>query len=240
MKKHLLIIGFLCIGYSAGAQVLISLVFGDKLNSPNVEFGLDGGVNFGNIANLESTKSLPMFNLGFYFDLRLKNQWMLHTGVIVKSSQGAGSLDPYLLNNTYLDTAFASGYIDRKVNYFHVPILIKYRFATFFHVEAGPMLGLRSKGYDEFRNSVKDDDDLSYKLDIKDNYKRIDAGIMVGIGAKLSKAPKSSQTGIRFYYGLVDPLIDNTGKAQYFSSLYVFFSIPIGVGKDEAKGAKTE
>ncbi len=240
MKKRVLFVAFLFIGYSAVAQVLISLVFGDKLNSPNIEFGLDGGVNFGNIANLEPSKPLPMFNLGFYFDIRLKNQLMLHTGVIVKSSQGAGSLDPYLLNNTNLDTAFASGYIDRKVNYFHVPILIKYRFATFFHVEAGPMLGLRSKGNDEFRNSVKDDDDLSYKLDIKDNYKRIDAGIMAGIGAKLSKAPKSSQTGIRFYYGLVDPLIDNPGKAQNFYSIYLYFSIPIGAKPAESNDAKTE
>lgn len=102
------------------------------------------------------------------------------------------------------------------------------------------MLGLRSKGNDEFKNSVKDDDDLSYKLDIKDNYKRIDAGIMAGIGVKLSKAPKSSQTGIRYYYSFVDPLKENSGKPQYFSSIYLFFSIPIGVGKDEAEDAKTE
>ncbi len=42
---------------------------GINLNSPNIEFGLDGGVNYGNIANLEKSKMLPMFNLGFYFDI---------------------------------------------------------------------------------------------------------------------------------------------------------------------------
>ena len=59
-----------------------------------------------------------------------------------------------------------------------------------FHVEAGPMLALRAKGYDEFKTTVVDEDDISYKLDIKDNYKRIDAGIMCGAGMKLSKVPK--------------------------------------------------
>jgi hypothetical protein len=235
MKKLILIIGLLFIGYSASSQVLISLIFGDKLNSPNVEFGLDGGVNFGKIANLEPSKYLPMFNLGFYFDIRVKGPLLLHTGVLVKSNQGAGSLDPYLLNNPSLDTVFTGGIIDRKINYFHVPILLKYRFATFFHVEAGPMLALRTKGYDTFKNTVKDDNDLTYKLDVKDNYKRIDAGIMVGVGAKLSKRPKSSQTGIRYYYSFVDPLKDNTGKPQYFSSIYVFFSIPIGANAPETK-----
>ncbi len=235
MKKHLLGLLLLFISLSASSQVLISLIFGDALNSPNVEFGLDGGVNYSKIANVESAKYLPIFNLGFYFDIRLKGQLMLHTGVIVKSNQGAGSLDTYLLNNPSLDTAFAGGYINRKITFFSVPIMLKYRFATYFHVEAGPMLALRTKGYDEFLNSVKDDDDLSYKLDIKDNYKRIDAGIMVGAGMKLSKRPKSSQVGIRYYYGLVDPLKDNPGKPQYFSSIYLYFSIPIGANKAEDK-----
>ena len=240
MKKHLFIIGFLFIGYSAGAQVLISLIFGEKLNSPNIEFGLDGGVNYAKIAHVENSKFLPIFNLGFYFDIRIKGPLLLHTGVLVKSNQGAGSLDPYLLNNPTLDTAFASGYVNRKVAYFQVPIMLKYRFATFFHVEAGPALSLRSKGYDEFLNKVKDKNDLSYKLDIKDNYKRIDAGIMVGAGSKLSRKPKSSQMGIRYYYGFVDPLKDNSGKAQYFSSIYLYFSIPIGTHSDEAKDTKEE
>jgi hypothetical protein len=231
MKKYTLGFLLLICSLTASSQVLISLIFGDALNSPNVEFGLDGGVNFSHIANLESGKYLPLFNLGFYFDIKLKGPLMLHTGVLVKSNQGARSLDPYLLNNPNLDTAFAGGYINRKVTYFHVPILLKYRFATYFHVEAGPMLALRTKGYDQFLNTVKDDDDLSYKLDIKDNYKRIDAGIMVGAGFKLSKQPKSSQTGIRYYYSFVDPLKDNTGKPQYFSSLYLYFSIPIGAHK---------
>jgi hypothetical protein len=238
MKKTILFLGLLLIGYTVSAQVLISLLFGDKLNSPNIEFGLDGGVNYGNIANLEKSKMLPMFNLGFYFDIRLKNQWMLHTGVIVKSSMGADNLNVYSLNNENLDTVFATGHITRKVNQFAVPIMIKYRFATYFHVEAGPMLSLRTKGYDYFKNKVKDDDDLSYKLEISDNYKRIDAGIMVGAGFKLSKQPKSSQMGIRYYYSFVDPVKDNPGKAQYFSSLYLYFSLPIGANPKEPKEPK--
>jgi hypothetical protein len=236
MKRTILLVAFLLTAYTANSQVLISLIFGDALNSPNVEFGLDGGVNFGNIANLESSESLAMFNLGFYFDIRLKGPLLLHTGVIVKSSQGADKLTPYSLNNPELDDLFSTGHVTRKINQFSVPIMLKYRFATLFHIEAGPMLALRAKGYDEFKNTLADEGDLTYKLDIKDNYKRIDAGVMVGAGMKLSKIPKSAQIGVRYYYGLVDPLIENTGKSQNFSSLYLFFSIPIGA---QPKAEKT-
>ncbi len=235
MRKSFLFIAFLFIGYTTHAQVLISLLFGDKLNSPNIEFGLDGGVNFGNIANLESSKMLPMFNLGFYFDIKLKNQWMVHTGVIVKSTQGADKLNIYPLGSEAMDTVFASGHVTRKINQFAVPILVKYRFADYFHVEAGPMLSLRTKGYDYFKNNIKEDDDVTYKLNIADNYKRIDAGIMAGAGFKLSKLPKTMQLGIRYYYSFVDPIKENTGKAQYFSSLYLYFSIPIGANPKAEK-----
>lgn len=236
MKKNILVLALLLIVYPAKSQVLISLLLGDVLNSDKVEFGLDGGVNFANIANLEPGKSLALFNLGFYFDIKFKEQLMLHTGVIVKSSQGANKLDPYSLGDPELDDVFSTGYITRKINQFSVPILVKYRFAGLFHLEAGPMLALRSRGYDEFKNTVYDEDDISYKLDIKDNYKRIDAGIMVGAGFKLSKKiPKSSQIGLRYYYGLVDPLIGNTGKSQNFTSLYLYYSLPIGSQKPESK-----
>jgi hypothetical protein len=236
MKKIILIVLLVFIGYSAKSQVLITLLLGDVLNSDKIEFGLDGGVNFANIGNLDPGKSLALFNLGFYFDIKLKEQLMLHTGVIVKSNQGADMLDPYPLNNPNLDAVFSTGHVTRKINNFSVPIMLKYRFAGLFHLEAGPMLALRTKGYDEFKNTIIDAEDVTYRLDIKDNYKRIDAGIMVGAGFKLSKKiPKSSQIGIRYYYGLVDPLIENTGNPQNFSSLYLYYSLPIGSHKAETK-----
>ena len=93
MKRYLLISGLLFSGYASNSQVLISILFGDKLNSGKVEFGLQGGLNWSTIKNLEGAKSLTGFNLGFYFDIKLKNpSWMINTGVIVKSPMGANEL----------------------------------------------------------------------------------------------------------------------------------------------------
>ena len=110
MKKLFLIPGFFVVGLSLNAQVLISILLGDKLNSGKIEFGLEGGVNWSTIKNLDGAKSLTGFNLGFYFDFKLKNpSWMLNTGVIVKSPMGADDLPVYSLNDSHLDNAFAGG-----------------------------------------------------------------------------------------------------------------------------------
>jgi len=47
----------------AYSQILISLLFGDKLNSEKLEFGLDGGFNFSQMSNFESSKPLTTFNV---------------------------------------------------------------------------------------------------------------------------------------------------------------------------------
>jgi len=67
----------------------------------------------------------------------------------------------------------------------------------------------------------------------------MDASVMGGVGFKLLKIPKSAQAGIRYYYGLINPLKDNTGKPQYNSSLYLYVSIPIGGNKEPEKLKET-
>ena len=94
MKKLIVIclVLFLCVA-EAHSQVLISLLFGDKLNSEGVEFGLDGCLNYSKLSGLEEAKYLRSFNLGFYFDFQLKKSaYSLRTGVMVKSSRGTKSL----------------------------------------------------------------------------------------------------------------------------------------------------
>ena len=67
-KKIVTLFALMLIGFTSHSQVLISLVFGDKLNSDGLEFGLEGGFNYSDISDLDADKRLSSFNLGFYFD----------------------------------------------------------------------------------------------------------------------------------------------------------------------------
>jgi len=216
------------------SQVLISLLFGDKLNSPKLEFGLEGGANFSSISNLEGSSSRTDFNLGFYFDFMLKNpSWAINTGVIVKSSMGANGLDVYSLNNQNLDDAFDGGHVDRKINYFNVPVMIKYKFDNRIYVKAGTQLGLRNKAFDEFINNY-DGEELSYKNNIKDQINTIDAGLAIGTGYRLVGG-NGMNIGVNYYYGLVPVMKGDSGPNQYNRSFYITAGIPIGKGKADRK-----
>ena len=54
-------------------QVLISVLLGDELNSPKIEFGLVGGFNQSTFRDIPEADGLNNFNLGFYFHINMKN-----------------------------------------------------------------------------------------------------------------------------------------------------------------------
>lgn len=224
------------------SQIIISLLLGDKLNSDNLEFGLEGGYNRSYMSGVDGAKGMNNFNLGFYFDFRIKNDWFLNTGVRVKSTSGATKISPYTLNDENLDTVFVNGHISREIGYFYVPIHIKYVFAKQFFANAGIQVGLRNKANDYFYNSYYDDDDVSFKLDIRDYVKRLDAGLSGGFGYKFRGT--GMNLGVTYYYGLVDVMKD--AEEPYYhvfsrnSSLYIYVDIPIGAGYKDEKKAKNE
>jgi opacity protein-like surface antigen len=237
MKKTLLFIVLFLSFHPVQSQVLMSLIFGDKLNSPNIEFGLEGGANFSTISNLDNADYRTDFNLGFYFDFNLKNpSWVFNTGVIVKSTMGAEGITVYSLNDEKLDAAFTEGSVDRKINYFNVPLMIKYKFDNNIYVKAGTQLGLLSRATDIFRQNYNGED-LEYKNNIRDKIHVIDAGLAVGLGYRL-KAGSGINLGLQYYYGLVPLLKGDDSPIQYNRSLYVTAGLPIGKGKAAKRAAE--
>ena len=229
MKRIPLIILLIVVTTSfSNAQVLISLLLGDKLNSGKVEFGLDGGLALTNIPAAPQSGIRPAFDLGFYFDFDLdkSKRVFLHTGVIVKSPMGTTGLAPYSLGNAELDQLFAGGKVERSMSYYSVPILIKYKFHKDFFVEAGPQLGLLNKGVDEFTVTIKDKNDLTYVNDVEDQFKKIDAGVTVGLGCKLLHGT-GIILGVRQYFGLTNILKDSSLGDYQNSAFYIYAGIRI-------------
>ena len=161
MKKYIISIFFLFFIYNLQSQVLIALLLGDKLNNGKMEFGLDGGLNFSSISELEANKWKRDFNLGFYFDILIKENWYVYTGCLVKSNMGVAKLtdnDLIVLDATKyegeIDGILIEGNYSQEMNYFLVPALIKYRWDNRFYVEGGAQFGLMYKSWIQFESDI--------------------------------------------------------------------------------------
>ena len=233
MKKTLLVFLALSLGFQLHSQVLITLLLGDKLNSPDLEFGLEGGINWTNISGMETNKFAHKLNLGFYFDIRLKDQWFLYTGVLVKANMGVDKLtdnDLDALGATIYDDSSGErlvGDYSQKMNYFLVPALAKYKFKNYIYVEAGPQFGLMYKSWVEFESDIEGRD-AKIKEYNKDKINKLDAGIMLGMGYTLFEG-SGWTLGAKYYYGFVDVYKDRAGTKN--SSIFLKLNIPIGAGE---------
>jgi hypothetical protein len=222
---------FMLVPAALNAQVLITILLGDALNTDKIEFGLIGGMNRSYINTISDAKGMNNFNLGFYFHILMKNNSYLSTGVFVKSNVGATGMATYSMGDENFDAIFQDGTLTKKIPSFYVPILFHQRFNNRWYIEAGPQLGLIHKPVDIFEAS-KLGGDAKFTLEVKEAYKHIDAGLMGGVGYKFKKEIKSMAVGINYYYGLVD-VSTNPDQTIKNSAIYFYMKIPIGVGKKE-------
>ena len=230
MKTSKVLLTLICVLslQMARSQVLISLIFGEKLNSDAIEFGLEGGFNFSDIGALDADKRLSTFNLGFYFDIRLKEAWRLYTGVLVKSKLGAENLsdnDLALLGVAPLDE---SGTYSQYINNFLVPALLKYQFPNRVYAEAGPQFGLRYKGWVQFDSDV-DGTETRVRIENKDALNVLEVGGVVGIGYRLRPGPAGMTLGVKYYQGFSNAIKGLSGSRN--NALFLKFNVPIGAGK---------
>jgi hypothetical protein len=213
------------------SQILISLLLGDKLNSDDLEFGLEGGVNFAKISNLDSNDYKLYWSLGFYFDIRIKDNWFLYTGLLGKANMGTNKLTTSDLE--YLDTIIyeEDGTYSQNMNYLIVPALIKYKFNNHLYLEAGPQVGYMTRAWIEYNSKVGNREGRLREFN-KDQINRFDFGISTGIGYHLLKGT-GWQIGLRYYWGLTNVYKFNSGNKN--RSLHFKLNIPIGAGKAAKK-----
>lgn len=248
MKK--LILGFillLTINFSYG-QVLLSLLFGDNLNTDKLEFGLSAGYNLSYIRGIEGSIGQHNWELGFYFDIHPKPEspWHLVTGVYVKSNVGGRKIPlDYPGNREIKDSIYngfdaAHGNVEKRFNTFYVPINLRYMTKSGIFIEGGAQVGLVFRTTDLYQATVEDYP-LKYEITkrVKDNglYKWFDGGVDGGIGYQ-SKGSLGWKIGVWYYVGLTNIYKNDIGPKAYNSSMYVLATFPIGKKKAAEARAK--
>ncbi len=89
VKKLGIIIILLVFSVSAAqSQILISLLFGDKLNNEKLEFGLNVSGNFTTQSNIEGSKFGRGLAIGLFFDFKMSDHLVLASSLLFNSPKG--------------------------------------------------------------------------------------------------------------------------------------------------------
>ena len=236
MKKLVLIIFTVVISQFARSQVLISILFGDKLNTDAIIFGLHVDYSWNKMTSVEPQDALGRLNLALFFNFRLNDQWRIGAEALAKYTRGGKGIAIYPLSDPALYDQFAAaeGTVERRINYVGLMTSIEYNIERSWYIEAGPQLALRTKAKDIFTAKTHDGE-LELTRDISDEVARWEFSVITGAGYKFGKGTGMA-LGIRYNWGLTD-VMKTTVSSEQNRGFYVVSNIPIGRKKKVASAS---
>ena len=214
------------------SQVLIALVFGDKLNTPNIEFGLNVGSNVSTLTNYPDAKYKSGFNLGLYFNFKLSDHFYLHPELLFIDRLGSKGVDANDLPDPGLDLPSLETW--RDLNYLTLVFLPRYKLTNQVYFEAGIIGRLLVSADDFYHTQPADKTEQLFKLDVKGETTRMDVGATIGLGYKFGKGD-GVNLSLRYSHGFINTTKVAGDAKQLNQSFHVQVGIPIGVGKKDVQ-----
>ena len=217
---------------TARSQVLIALVFGDKLNTPNIEFGLNVGGNYSTLTNHPDAKYTSGLNLGMYFNFKLSDHIYLHPELLFLNQMGTQGVDNRDLPGTEWDDETLE--TQRRLRYGTLVFLPRYKLTNQLYFEAGIHAILLMSADDYVMIKPDDNSELLYKDFIRDELNRWDVGFDVGLGFKFGKG-EGVNLSMRYSRGFINTLKDASLPGEYNTGIHIQVGIPVGVGKEDVE-----
>ena len=219
------------------AQVLIALVFGDKLNTDKLEFGLVVSPSFTKITNIECNYKDGL-NLSLYFNVKINDRFFIHPEALAKATFGAEDIFPYSTGNDTLDKQFEGGAILRKIKAFGLMVNAQYRITDKIYIELGPQVNWMLKSKDIYEAKYNGNE-LTYTVPISDKVTTFEVGLTGGLGYRLRKE-KGVSLMIRYFSGFTDIWKALDGTQSNTARTYNI-GIPVGGNKNpNPKKPKTQ
>jgi hypothetical protein len=225
MKKIFVVTAFYLITVTGRSQVLISVLFGDKLNTGKVTFGLLLGNAWNSLSGYTTADAQSNFNMGLFLTVKMKERLFIQFDALAKFKQGAKGLPVYSLGDAILDSIYQHSQVQRTIPCLALITTLQYRLWKYLNIELGPQVALRMKAIDHF-HADHEGDDLLFEKEISGSATRFDFGITGGLSWQFSKG-QGVKTGIRYYTGLIDVFPSDEGQ-NATRALQLNVYIPIG------------
>lgn len=235
MKFKLLITSaLLLLSINVMSQALWVMIFGDKLSNDRMQSGIVFSVAGVDYVGLEDAKPDINWALGGFSEIRINKENLFFAfDFTVKSPLGTRNLNNYFPDVISDSSFIKSQNITLENTSFSLPLYLKYK-TKHFGFGAGTQLNYIYKSKLKYDAKTTAGKTILIVDKGKSYINLFDLGVFLMTEVMVTpKHPKTSmRIGLRYYYGLLNPLKDFSGVHN--STLMVSLSIPIG-GKEEVK-----
>ena len=234
MKKRILVLliaALVLLPSVASGQVLIGMLLGAKVTSPTFHLGANVGATYSTLTGIDGAEGKLGFQLALFGEWKFAENWYLqpeltpffYTGAKGVPTGTIGRLPP---DEFTVDTCTTS------MNYFSVPVILKYAVSPQFHIGAGGQVGWALSAKNTYDSVPAGDVEVTVDQDIKDDITSPDYGVLAHLEYKFKDHYLSPSITARYYYGLTDVIKDNEGDEVRNSVFSLLLSFPVGGAED--------
>ncbi len=207
------------------SQVLIALVFGDKLNNDKIEMGVQLAAQGFRFTNIDNRPDVG-FSFGAYLDLKISERLTVANYFMFKSPKGGKDIPEEYWFAKPDDISTDNVSAKRHLSYFELTPMVRCNFNPSWSVSLGPQLAVNTKATDIFQEKV-DDGTFTYREHIRENITLLDAGAAIDVQWRLMKG-KGLRINFRFAQGLVNVYKDGTAINAQNQTFQIGAGIPVG------------
>jgi hypothetical protein len=234
--KSLLLIVFLTISFSGFGQAMWILIFGDKLSTEKLHSGITVSAAGVDLYGFQNAKMAPNWAIGGFMDLSIfkKKSLVFSLDFTFKTPLGARNMDNFLddIINDSINLVKESVVLNNTA--FSLPLYFKYKtkYAAF---GAGIQMTLIYKSTFKYTAQTDDKKTIRISKGVNKKLNKFDIGpfVMFEFYLKPSNHLASMRLGMRYFYGLLQPVKNE--KGIHNATLMATLCIPIGGKKTMIK-----
>lgn len=215
----------------ANSQVLLALLFGDKLSTEKFQMGIPIDLTWSNFQGADGTKMRLDWSFGLFFEIKLSDRLSLQPEFIIKTPAGSKEFPSAVPEDPGIEDLIEEYSVTRQLTYITLPIHVKYRFNA-FRIGVGPRFGYLNKAKDRYIGTTINGNSITVEEDIKDRLNQWDAGVIFSLEYLLQPENnmRSARITLKYYQGLVDIIKDNPGDSVKNWAITLGVGIAVGGG----------
>ncbi len=219
----------------ASSQVLLVLLFGDRLSNESMQVGIKLDRAFTSLTDLEEAEVRSGWAFGVFAEVRLNDSWSLQPELTLTTPGGAQRFVGDPPPDDDLDDLFSEVSVTRRLSYSNLSLPARVRVGR-FAIGAGPQLSYLRKADDIYAGLVGEEDQFTLESVVKDSLNSWDFGIATKIEflLKPERGMQSARIHVAPTFGLTDIVKDDLGRAVSNWGISIGIGIPVGVTEEGA------
>jgi len=215
---------------SASSQVLLVLLFGDKLSTETLQAGIKLDRAFTSLTELEGAEVRSGWAFGAFLEVALNDSWSLQPELTLTTPGGAQRFIGDPPPDDDLDDLFSETSVTRRLSYSSLSLPARVRVGR-FAIGVGPQVSYLRKADDVYEGLVSGEDQFTLESDVKELLNRWDFGIATKVEflLKPERGMQSARLHVAPTFGLTDIVKDDLGRAVSNWGVSVGIGIPVGV-----------